>query len=92
MMKAQLRHSEDKIILQVCGRLAEGWVTELARCWHNARTSYTGIHICVDLRGVTFIDQAGERLLETMHREGASFLTAGLLIQEVVNQVTSGLK
>ncbi len=91
-MKAQLRQSGDEITVQVCGRLAEGWVTELARCWRNARASYPGIHISVDLRGVTFIDPAGERLLETMHRDGASFLTAGLLIQEVVNQVTSGLK
>jgi hypothetical protein len=46
----------------------------------------------VDLCGVTFIDRAGEDLLKRMYREGASFRAAGLLIQEVVNQVTGGAK
>jgi hypothetical protein len=44
----------------------------------------------VDLRGVTFVDPAGKRLLQRMHREGATFLASGLLIQEVVDQVTGG--
>lgn len=93
MMKAQVRESGDQVILQVCGRLtAEGWVSELEKCWQTARLKYQGRPIVVDLRGVTFIDQAGQRLLETMHRDGATFLAAGLLIQEVVNQIAGGAK
>lgn len=88
-MKAQVRESDDQITLQVCGRLtAAGWVGELEKCWQAARVKYHGRPIIVDLRDVTFIDQAGERLLATMHRDGATFLAAGLLIQEVVNQIT----
>lgn len=93
MMKAQVRESGGQVTLQVCGRMtAEGWVGELEKCWQAARLKYEGRPIVVDLRGVTFIDHAGERLLERMHRDGATFLAAGLLIQEVVNQVTGGAK
>jgi anti-anti-sigma regulatory factor len=93
MMKAQVRESGDQVTLQVCGRLAaECWVGELEKCWQAARAKYHGQRIVVDLRGVTFIDQTGERLLESMHRDGATFLTAGLLVQEMVSQITGGAK
>jgi len=48
--------------------------------------------LAVDLRGVTFIDPAGEQLLKSMHRDGASFLATGLLIQEIVNQITGSAR
>lgn len=92
-MKAQVRETGDQVTLQVCGRLAaEGWVGELEKCWQSARLKYPGRPIEVDLRGVTFVDGAGVHLLERMHRDGATFLAAGLLIQEVVNQISGGAK
>lgn len=75
-------------MLQVSGRLAEGWVSELEECWRARRDK----SISVDLRSVTFIDESGERLLRRMHREGATFLAEGLLIREVINQITGGSK
>ncbi len=92
MMKAQLREAGEQVVLQVCGRVTEGWVTELERCWRSARTEHPRSRFSVDLRGVTFIDRAGEDLLKQMHQDGVSFLASGLLIQEVVNQVTGGSK
>ncbi len=86
-MKAQVDECPGAVTLRVCGRLADGWVDELDRCWRDARAAHTG-PIAVDLRCVTFIDHAGEALLSRMHREGATFLAAGLLTREVVNQVT----
>lgn len=92
MMKAQLDEHDGGFTLKVCGRLAEGWVQELERCWRTARSRQPDGAISVDLRSVTFIDQAGEALLRRMHDQGATFLAAGLLTQEVVNQVTGGSK
>lgn len=89
-MKVHSTASGDQVILLVCGRLADAWVDELKKCWSDARTSRPGRHVSVDLRGVTFIDQAGEGLLRLMHRDGASLLAAGLRNQEVVNQITGG--
>ena len=82
MMKAQFRERDGEIVLCVCGRVGEEWVGELEKSWHESRTKL------VDLRGVSFVDSAGRRLLQRMHREGAKFLASGLLIQEVVSQVT----
>ncbi len=83
-MRAQFRERDGETVLQVCGRLADGWVEELEKSWREHRTSV------VDLRGVSFVDTAGRRLLQRMHRQGAKFLASGLLVQEVVNQVTGG--
>ena len=92
MMKAQVEESPGAVTVRVCGRLAEGWVQELDQCWRDARVSHPSGPIAVDLRHVTFIDNAGQALLRRMHGDGATFLAAGLLTQEVVNQVTGGSK
>ena len=88
MMLAQIREIDGRTVLQVCGRLADRWVDELDELWRAGGQK----NISVDLRGVTFIDESGERLLRQMHREGASFLAEGLLVREVVNQITGGSK
>jgi anti-anti-sigma regulatory factor len=92
MLKAQYRELGDQVVLQVCGRLAEGWVAELEGCWQTAMTEHPNHRLCVDLRGVTFIDPKGESLLRSMHRNGASFQASGLLIQEVIHQITGSSK
>ncbi len=85
-MKAQFRERDGEIVLHVSGRLADPWVEELEKTWRESRTKL------VDLRAVSFVDPSGRRLLQRMHREGASFLASGLLIQEFVDQVTGGSK
>lgn len=92
MMKAQVLEDGEEVTIQVYGRVAEGWVEELESSWRAARTRHPDARFSIDLRCVTFIDHAGERLLSLMHRDGATFLAAGLLTQEVVNQVTGGAK
>ena len=91
-MRAEFRELEDRVVLKVCGRLTEGWASELEECWKANRAAHPHGEISVDLRGVTFIDKAGEALLHLMHRDGASFLAEGLMIREVVSQVTGGSK
>jgi hypothetical protein len=92
MMKAQLDDTSDLLTLRVCGRLAEGWVEELERCWQTARADHPGRPLAIDLRCVTFIDHSGEALLRRMHADGAKFLTAGLWNREVVDQITGGAR
>jgi hypothetical protein len=90
MMKAQVQEVGDEVTIQVCGRLAEDWVGELENSWRDAKSRHPDARFSIDLRCVTFIDHAGKRLLGLMHKSGAKFLAAGLLNQEVVNQVTGG--
>ncbi|HLH37902.1 MAG TPA: hypothetical protein VKX39_02040 [Bryobacteraceae bacterium] len=88
MMLARFDRIDGRTVLQVNGRLAAEWVRELEDCWRARRDK----NILVDLRGVTFIDESGEKLLRKMHRGGATFLSGGLLVREVVDQITGGSK
>jgi len=92
MMKVQVRDFGEDLNLQVCGRVTGCWVDELERCWRAASETHPHQKLSVDLRGVTFIDQAGEQLLKSMYRQGASFQATGLLIQEIVDQITGSSK
>jgi anti-anti-sigma regulatory factor len=88
MMKVETSRESGTADLKVCGRITGCWVGELERAWQAAKAEHSGSGISIDLRGVSFIDAAGEGLLRSMHREGARFLTSGLLIQGIVNQIT----
>ena len=60
------------------GRLAGPWVDELRSCWKQARERAPLARPIVDLKEVTFIDQAGEKLLGEMRNAGAELIAAGV--------------
>jgi hypothetical protein len=62
----------------LCGHLAGPWVSELRTCWQHARHRAPRAAAVVDLTDVTFIDEAGERLLCEMQSAGTEFVAAGV--------------
>jgi hypothetical protein len=68
----------------LCGRLAGPWVDEFRSCWQRGRERAPGARAVVDLREVTFIDEAGERLLAEMEALGVEFVTAGVENNDVI--------
>ena len=60
------------------GRLAGPWVDEFRTCWRQAVERAARAHTVVDLRDVTFIDEAGQRLLSEMQSAGTEFIVAGV--------------
>jgi hypothetical protein len=62
----------------LCGHLGGPWVDELRTCWSFARERAPRARAVVDLTEVTFIDEAGERLLADMERAGTEFVAAGV--------------
>jgi hypothetical protein len=62
----------------LCGHLAGPWVDELRSCWRQAREHAPRAPVFVDLSEVTFIDEAGERLLSEMQGAGTEFIAAGV--------------
>ena len=62
----------------LCGHLAGPWVDELRACWSEARRGAPRARAVVDLTDVTFIDEAGERLLADMQRAGTEFVATGV--------------
>jgi hypothetical protein len=66
------------------GRLAGPWVDELRSCWRYARNRAPLARAIVDLKEVTFIDQAGEKLLAEMRSAGAELIAAGVENQHLL--------
>jgi len=76
--------AEEKWILQ--GRLVGLWVSELRRIWKETHRTDDKLNCIVDLNEVTSIDETGERLLQTMSKEGAQFIATGVYIKHVLQQ------
>ena len=58
------------------GELAGPWVDELRACWRSSRER--AARAVLDLSDVTFIDEAGERLLSEMQSAGVELIAAGV--------------
>ena len=70
----------------LCGQLAGPWVAELEGQWREA----PDLPALVDLSDVTFIDEAGERLLREMRRRGVEFVASGVETRDVLDNLGSG--
>ena len=87
MLKITIHDADVPLRLELEGRLAGAWVCELEHCWHTARASHPNRKCSVDLRSVTFIDQAGRYLLQLMHRDGVRLVGSGLMMQDILDDV-----
>jgi hypothetical protein len=84
MLKVSYTDTADGQRWNICGRLAGPWVDELRSCWQQARERAPLAHAIVDLKEVTFIDEAGETLLAEMEMAGAELVAAGVENKHVV--------
>jgi hypothetical protein len=66
------------------GRLTGRWVDEFRPCWKQAREQAPLARAIVDLKEVTFIDQAGATLLAEMRGAGAKLIATGVEHQHLV--------
>lgn len=66
------------------GRLAVPWVNELRSCWKEARERAPLARVIVDLKEVTFIDEAGKEFLAEMLGAGAELIVTGVEHQHLL--------
>jgi anti-anti-sigma regulatory factor len=83
MMIIETREAGNELTFKVEGRLTASGVATLQDCWRTAAGRYPHGKFAVDLTHVTFIDQAGALLLQLMDRDGVTFITTGLMTDEV---------
>jgi anti-anti-sigma regulatory factor len=83
MMIIETREVGDQLTFKVEGRLCGVGVATLEDCWRTAVGRYPHGKFAVDLAQVTFIDQAGSLLLQLMDRDGVTFITTGLMTEEL---------
>ncbi len=88
MLKITVSKTNQGTTFVLSGRLAGLWVDELRTCCPKREVGEAAV--ChVDLREVTFIDDAGTTLLSQMYREGVTLQASGCLTRALVRNLSS---
>jgi len=90
MLRVSYSDTADGQRWNLSGRLTGPWVDELWSCWRHARELAPLARAVVDLKDVTFIDEAGEKLLAEMMNSGAELVAAGVENKHVIACVRNG--
>jgi hypothetical protein len=90
MLRISVTQMHENIVLDLEGRLAGPWISELDRCWRDCQAQSAGKTITVRLRAVTFIDDSGKELLTRMFEQHTKLEGAGCLVRAILAGITSG--
>jgi hypothetical protein len=69
----------------LAGRLEGAWVALTEDTWRS--TAIPGKRLEIDLGEVTWIDDAGRRLLEAMNQVGARLVAKGVAMEALVEEI-----
>jgi anti-anti-sigma regulatory factor len=89
MLKISVKNEEPQkqVLLEVEGRLAGPWVSELERCWEGARQKVPPETIVVRLSNVSFIDDAGRELLGRISNAGSKLEGHGCMVRAIIARI-----
>ncbi len=88
MLRITVHDNPQAFTFQLEGRLAGPWLRELEECWKSTLNRQRKPVLRVDLKEVTFIDDAGKACLAAMHGQGAELIAADCLTEAVVAEIT----
>ena len=75
--------------LRLEGALAGEWIDEMLSCWQQLVASCDQLPVEIDLSGVTWASNEGRELLALMYRNGARLVASGVLMNSVVEEITT---
>lgn len=81
---------ERSLTFRLAGKLAGKWTLELERCLDGVAERQACFQVRIDLTEVTFVDEAGKRLLAAMAKAGVELVTADVLMNALVEQIALG--
>jgi hypothetical protein len=87
MLRISVTEMHGTIVLDLEGRLAGPWISELERCWRDQQTQSAGKTVLVRLCAVTFIDDAGRELLKRMFEQDAKLEGAGCMVNAILAEI-----
>ena len=89
MLRISMNDQKPMATLTIEGKLVGPWATELGKRWHALCAPLGQRRLRLDLRGVTFVDASGTRILkEIVEATGAEIFADSPLTQEYANRVT----
>ncbi|HEX8999361.1 MAG TPA: STAS domain-containing protein [Blastocatellia bacterium] len=90
MLRIIEQENDRSLNFKLAGKLVRDWAPELERCWQQAVAGQRPDSVRVDLTEVTFVDEAGKRLLAAMANAGVELIAADVLMKALVEQIAQG--
>ncbi len=88
VLRISMNDQKPMATLTVEGKLVGPWATELGKTWHKLCAPLGHRQLRLDLRGVTFVDASGTRILkEIVKATGAEIFADSPLTKEFANRV-----
>src|SRR5581483_8862680 len=91
MLRITEQDDEGALTFKLAGRLAGEWTPELERCWRLAVAAQQPAAVNLDLTEVTFVDEAGKRLLLAMAEARVKLIAADVQMNALVEQIAQRL-
>jgi hypothetical protein len=85
MLKITSNSDPGRTLFELEGRLLGAWVEELKTCWQQAAAANR--QVGVRLKEVTFVDEAGRKLLADMHRQGVTLAAEGCMTKAIIEEI-----
>ncbi len=92
MLRITMEEKGDFTRFRLEGKLTSYWVKELERCWICAKNNVPEARFEIDLSGVSFMDEKGKALLESMVSEGAELLADSPMMRSMAHSVVQHVR
>lgn len=87
VLKISVQDSSDSVTVQLAGKIAGPWTAEFERTWQGLAQSLNSRKLSLDLREVTYVDEAGRKLLREIYRKtGAEILGDSPLTKHFIEE------
>jgi hypothetical protein len=76
VLRITFEENSNAVVIKLEGRIAGPWATELGRLWEERATALAQKKLALDLRGTTYADAGGIKVLRVIYSQSeASILT-----------------
>jgi hypothetical protein len=88
LLKISTEHEKNQVLMRVEGKLIAPWTKELEKAWQELAKILGAKALLLDIRGATFVDQSGIKLLGRIARESnAKILADSPLTRQFADKV-----
>jgi len=88
MLRITISNDDSTLCCRLEGRIVGPWAEEVEKVWDSLKERRQGKTCLVDLSGVSFVDEAGQKALARCYADGAQFKASGPLTRYIVESIT----
>jgi len=92
MLRISIINEDSRTVINLEGKLTGEWVKELEQSWNKAKLEHEGKPVEVVLRAVSYVDEAGKKLLADLAAQGAELKGCGCMTGALIQEIVSGVK